>query len=74
MVLINLFYPVLVSSEELMAVVEDESKKIFLLGDPTEKFLYTSSYGVMFGGEDFISADHCQRGSTKNVYTLYILT
>jgi hypothetical protein len=66
-------YSVLVSSEELLAVIEDETKKVFLLADPTENFLYIASHGVMFGGQDIVSADHCQKGTNKIVYTLYIL-
>ena len=65
-------FSVLVLAEELMSMIEDD-KRVFLLKGPTTKFLYTSSYGVMFNHQDHISADHCQRGTDKEVYTLYVL-
>jgi hypothetical protein len=70
---LNLIFPVLVLATEMLDLIND-NKQIFILKEPKKKFLYTTSYGSMFNSNpNYVSSDHCQKGSSKMVYTLYVL-
>lgn len=63
-------YTIYVNGNELYAAADSDSR-VFLLGELIKRLLYTVSHGVLKNNASRISADHCQKGTEKDVYTLY---